>query len=100
MPTNSRVCPWELFVDMAKQGLTGNWHLFNVNGSSVSDGAIVMQGINTNFPLFTLLAISASITLFPSCKIMSRVPFHSPLPGPALRFHNNMTGAPTFNVIA
>ena len=64
MPTNSKVCPCALFVDIAKHGLTGNCHLFNVNGSSVSDGAIL--GINTHFPLLTPLAISTYIKyIFP-----------------------------------
>ena len=71
MPTNSKVCPCALFVDIAKHDLTGNCNLLNVNGSSVSDGAIVILGINTHFPLLTPLAIPTSSTFFLSFKIMS-----------------------------
>ena len=94
MPTKSNVCPCALFVDIAKQGLTGNCLLLNVNGKSVSDGAMVILGNRTHFPLQTPLAISASKTS-PSFKIISRVPFRNPFPGPALRFLNRLTGAPT-----
>ena len=52
MPTKSRVCFCALFVDIAKYGLTGNWCLLSVNGNSVSDGAMVILGIRTQFPLF------------------------------------------------
>ena len=85
---------------MAKHGHIGNCHLFSVKGNSVSDGAMVILGINTHFPLFTPVAISASITFSPSFNITILVPFRSPLPEPALRFHNNITGAPIFSVIA
>ena len=64
----SRVCPWALFVVIAKHGLTGNCHLFRVKGNSVSDGAKVILHINTHFPLLILLAISTSRTLSPSLK--------------------------------
>ena len=99
MPTKSSVCPWALLLDIAKHGLIGNWHLLRVNGSSVSDGVIVILHINTCFPLFTPLAISNSSTLSPSFWTINQVPFHSPFPGPAPRFLNNMTGAPTLSVI-
>ena len=95
----SRVCPCALLVDIANHGLTGNCCLFSVKGNSVSDGAIVILGINTQFPLFIPLAISASITFTPSFNIMSQVPFLSPFPGPALRFLKRITGAPTLSVI-
>ena len=82
-----------------KQGLIGNCHLFNVNGNSVSDGAMVMHGINTLFPLLTPLAISTSKTLSPSFDMISCVPFLSPFPEPAQRFLNKITGAPTLSAM-
>ena len=95
----SRVCPCTLFVVIAKHGLTGNCLLFRVKGNSVSDGAKVILGINTHFPLLTPLAISTSRTLSPSFKITNHVPFLNPFPGPALRFYSKITGAPAFRVI-
>ena len=66
----------------------------------MSDGAIDILGIKTDFPLLTPLAISTSKTFSPSFKIINLVPFHYPCPGPALKFLSNMTGAPTLSVIA
>ena len=59
-----------------------------------------MWGIKMRFPLFTPLDISTSTTLWPSVKTIILVPLWRPYPGPALRFCSNITGAPTFSVMA
>ena len=99
MPTKSRVCPCALFVDIAKHGLTGNCHLLSVKGNSVSNGAIVICGISTHFPLFVPLATSTSETFSPRFNTISHVPFLNPPPGPPLRFCSRITGVPHFSVI-
>ena len=54
---------------------------FNVNGNSVSEGAMVILGSRTHFPLFTPLAISTSNTFSPSvtstCICNTALPYTS-----------------------
>ena len=85
---------------MAKHGLIGNWHLFNVKGNLVSDGINVICGIKTHFPLFTPLAISASMTQWPKRTTIIRVPLRKPFPGPACKLRSNITGLPILSSIS
>ena len=99
MPTKSRICLCALFFDITKHGLTGNCHLLNVNGNSVSEGTIVILGRSTHFPLFMPLAISTSNTFSLRFITIRHVPFLKPPPKPPLKFLSRMTGAPILSVI-
>ena len=71
------VWPCDLFIVIAKHGLTGNWTLLNWNDSSLSDGIKGILSIMSTSPVNGLCEILASMRLAVPFFMIHCVPFIS-----------------------
>ena len=74
-PTTFSDCPWNLFIVMAKQSLTGNWSLSNSNSKSVGFiGILRMKQLTpAYFPEIIVASSIWDIILF----MVNLVPLHN-----------------------
>ena len=85
--------PCDLFMDIAKQGRTGNWSRLKLKGRSL--GIMGILGMNTSSPADSPVSIVASITCGIRFFTTNLVPLQS---FGGSRFLSSIIGAPILSV--
>ncbi len=74
---------------------TRNWQRRKTNGQSVSEGEMIMRGMNTRLPTLFHVMIFVSMTHWPNLLTINLVPLHNPIDW--LRLRNKRIGKPTLS---